>query len=115
MHFRVFETIFFTKMKIGDRELDVGCTSGAVLSKRFILQSPPLLIVSSTVQIQALKNERQKSSNIHYIIFTTFTSLTLISSLQIRLFESKFQTLKTFSILEQMHFRGFETIFFSQK
>jgi len=54
-----------TKIKIGDGEGDVGWTSGVVLSKLYILQSPPVLIVRSRVWIQALNNDREKSSNIH--------------------------------------------------
>jgi hypothetical protein len=40
-------------MKIGDGEGDVGYTSWVVLSKLYILQSPPLLIVRSRAVIQA--------------------------------------------------------------
>jgi hypothetical protein len=36
-------------MKIGEGEGDVGWTSGVVLSKLYILQSPPVLIVRSRV------------------------------------------------------------------
>ncbi len=101
-------------MKIGDGEGDIGCTSGAVLSKLYIFQSPPVLIVRSRVWIQALNNDREKSSNIHYIIFTTFTNLTLLSILIIKLFEIKFSSSQNILYFEQMHFRGFETIFFTK-
>jgi hypothetical protein len=94
-------------MKIGDGEGNIGCTSGVVLSKLYIFQSPPVLIVRLRVLIQALNNDREKSLNIHYIIFTTFTNLTFISSLLIQLFEIKFSSSQNILYFGANAFWGF--------